>query len=194
MADPAWVDIAESGLLPDHAVDGKTRPHFVQEMLSDRSWAENMSQDIRRGIASAIGLQCVPWHIDYSQFRAHVADWARRVARFLRQALLPIIDGRGSLPDLQAEVRELRDRLSRLEGCVEAIARDRRSPARDREPLVLPGESIPAAIHRAQLRAARSRSPGPYHIGPDAPGWPPNPAAEVVSVIRSTSPRGVLHG
>jgi hypothetical protein len=181
VADPAWVDIAQSGLKADHAVPPAGTPaHFVEDIVRVKSWAAGVDDSVRRAIASAISWQCAPWHIEYEQYRSHVADWAKRVASFLRSVIPPLTEDAKKVRELEAELRQLRDRVSRLEGLMES--------GRDDSSHVLPGESIPEAIHRAQMRAARSRSPGPHpHIGPDGPGWPPNPHGDVVYAPRAAS-------
>ena len=90
--DVTWVSLKEV-VDPTKAVIGVDAPtHFIHDMVSDITWDKTgVDKAIRRAIAQAIGMQCIPHHIMAREFREHISDWCKRIVSHLYNVTKPDI-------------------------------------------------------------------------------------------------------
>ena len=153
MADPGWCDIEPLPVPPEQYILFTPPPTFMEQMVADRaSWARDIEAGVVRAIARAVAGTCLPWHADWSNWRAHASDFFRRLCSH-RMA-------RASQTD--AVIQRLQERITALENAVAKLETAKAAAS------VLAGashtnpeEDIGVSVLRAQLRAVASRSPEP---------------------------------
>ena len=145
---------------------GVTPRAFVDQMMTDNAWSHGCAPDVRRAIATAIDRQCSPWFMDYEGWREHIDEFCLRASRHGAYSAARyeshFEDLRACADEARAEAAALRDRLTAREQRMEEAL----VPYGERDSVELPTQD---RIVRAQLRAARSRSPGPRPLAPSAP-------------------------
>ena len=181
MADPGWCDIEALPVRPEHYILFNPPATFMQQMVADRAnWARDVETGVVRAIARAIAGTCLPWHADWSNWRAHASEFFGRLCSH-RMA-------RASQTD--AVIQRLSERITTLENAVaklqtakaaapvpagashtnpeEVIGVSAKLQAAEAKASVPAGsshltfeEDIGVSVLRAQLRAVASRSPEP---------------------------------
>ena len=137
---------------------GSTRRAFVDQLLADDTWAHGCPPEVRKAIASAIDRQCTPWFMDYEHWRDHVSSFCARSSR-ARARTVERFESHFSdmLREANAARAERAGLLSRVAMLEQQMATALLPPG-ERDSELLP---TAVRIDRAQMRAARSRSPGP---------------------------------
>ena len=137
---------------------GSTPRAFVDQLLADDTWAHGCPPEVRKAIASAIDRQCTPWFMDYEHWRDHVSSFCARSSR-ARARTVERFDSHFSdmLMEANAARAERAGLLSRMAMLEQQMATALLPPG-ERDSELLP---TAVRIDRAQMRAARSRSPGP---------------------------------
>ena len=138
-------------------------PAFMEQMVHDRArWANGIADaGVVRAIARAVAGTCLPWHADWSNWRAHASDFFRRLCshRMVRAS------------QTDAVIQSLQERITALENAVAKL-----QTAKAAAPVLVGAshnkpeedigvsnyeEDIGVSVLRAQLRAVASRSPEP---------------------------------
>ena len=183
MADPGWCDIEALPVRPEHYILFNPPATFMQQMVADRraNWARDVETGVVRAIARAIAGTCLPWHADWSNWRAHASDFfsrlcSHRMARAsqtdgviqrleeritsLEKAVVKLIDGaKAAAPVLAGASHTNPEEVIGVPAKLQAAKATASVPAGASH--TNPEEDIGVSVLRAQLRAVASRSPEP---------------------------------
>ena len=182
MADPGWCDIEALPVRPEHYILFNPPATFMQQMVADRAnWARDVETGVVRAIARAIAGTCLPWHADWSNWRAHASDFfsrlcSHRMARAsqtdgviqrleeritsLEKAVVKLIDGaKAAAPVLAGASHTNPEEVIGVPAKLQAAKATASVPSGASH--INFEEDIDTSVFRAHLRAVASRSPEP---------------------------------